>query len=134
MRKLLALVALAAVAACGGDASTSPISATVGGSYSLRTINGTAVPFIVAQVGADKVEITDDIVILNDGGTWTESGHTRTTQNGQVSTQSFVDAGTFTRTGTAITLVSSSTGSMSGSLNGGTLTVTDQGLVAVYQR
>ena len=133
MRRTLFCLALAALAACSGDSSTDP-NATIGGTYTLRTVNGSALPYIVAQSGANKYEITDDAITLTDAGSWTELWHDRTTTNGQVTTSANTDGGTYTRNGTAITLNSTTSGAISGSVSGGTLTLTDQGVAAVYMR
>ncbi|MDQ6633272.1 MAG: hypothetical protein M3Z10_00770 [Gemmatimonadota bacterium] len=133
MRRALFLLALAALAACSGDSGTDP-NASIAGSYSLRTVNGSPLPYIVAQSGSNKYEITDDAISLNDAGTWSELWHDRTTTNGQVTTSANTDGGTYTRNGTAITLNSTTSGAISGSVSGGTLTLTDQGVAAVYMR
>ena len=132
MRRFVVLLAFAALAACGGDSSTSP--ATVPGTYTLRSINGSPLPAILVQIGTFKYEVTADVIILNDGGTYTESGSDRTTENGVVTTSTFTDAGTYTLTGTAITLDSPQTGSISGAVSGGTMTLTLEGLAAVYSK
>jgi hypothetical protein len=133
MRRTLFIFALTALAACSGDSSTDP-NASVAGTYTLRTVNGSPLPYIILQSGANKYEITDDAISLTDGGTWTEIGHDRTTTNGQVTTSSITDAGTYTRNGTAITLNSPTNGPISGSVSGGTLTLTDLGVAAVYAK
>jgi hypothetical protein len=132
MRRFVALLAFAALAACGGDSSITP--GTVTGSYSLRTVNGSPLPFTVIQIGADKIEITGDVIILNEGGTFTETTSQRTTENGVVTTSTIDDAGTYTLTGTAITLTSPESGSISGAVSGGTMTLTLEGLAAVYSK
>jgi hypothetical protein len=130
MRRFVALLAFAALAACGD--STSPDSVT--GTYTLRTVNGSPLPYPVLQSSADTIEITSDMISLNDGGKFAELGTARSTQNGVVTTSTIADAGTYTVTGTAIILVSAQFGSISGSVSGGTLTRTTQGLVAVFQK
>jgi len=85
MRRFVVLLAIATLAACGGDSSTSP--GVVTGSYSLRTINGSPLPYTLIQIGADKIEITADVIILNEGGTFTETTSERTTENGVVTTE-----------------------------------------------
>jgi len=72
MRKLLLSLVLATAVACGGD-STSPINASIAGTYKLQTINGSALPYTILQFGSDKIEFLDDQVTVNDGGTYTES-------------------------------------------------------------
>src|ERR1044072_8557407 len=54
MRKLLLAVAMLTLA-CGGDSTTEPTNASVAGTWSLSTVNGTALPYILAQSGADKI-------------------------------------------------------------------------------
>ena len=133
MRRFVALLAFAALAACGGDSSTSPASVT--GSYTLRTVNGTPLPYTLIQLGNFKYEITSDVITLNDGGTFTESGADRTTEeDGTVTTSTITDAGTYTLAGTAITLNSPDSGSINGSVSDGTLTLTGEGVVAVYSK
>ena len=134
MRKLLLSLVLATAVACGGD-STSPVTASIAGTYKLQTINGSPLPYIIVQSGTDKVEFLDDQVVINDGGTYTESGHVRTTTNGVATTESIVDAGTYVRTGTAITFHSTSDNTDTpGSINGNSITVVSTGLSAVYAK
>ena len=114
------------------DSPTSP--ATIAGTYTLRTINGSPLPYVVLVVGADKVEAVDDAITLSDAGTWTEFGHVRTTISGVATTTTINDAGSYVRTGTAITLTSPQSGPLSGTVDNGTLTLSDQGLVGVYRK
>ncbi|MEO7458007.1 MAG: hypothetical protein ABIY52_17250 [Gemmatimonadaceae bacterium] len=131
MRKILMVLALAGFAACG-DSGTGLVS--VEGTYTLRSINGTNLPYIVLQSGTQKIEVVDDVISLATNGTYTEVGHTRTTLNGQVTTDTGTDNGSYTTAGTSITLRSSDGSSTIGTINGGTLTVVDQGLSAVFTR
>ena len=133
MRRLVVLLTFAAAVACGGDSSTSP-SATVPGTYTLQSINGAPLPFIYFQSGADKGEIVADTLILNDGGTWSESGTDRQTQSGQVTTQTITDGGTYTLSGNALTLVSAQFGPTNAAVANGTLTLTAQGVVGIYKK
>ena len=136
MRKLrLALIALA-VLACGGD-STAPTNASVAGTWSLRSINGSALPFVVFQDATSKEELTSDVFTFTSSGTFTEHTTIRETLSSQVTTTDQTDDGTYTLNGTAITVHFNSDGSnMTGSVSGNTITVTDSGsgLVGVYQK
>ncbi len=133
MRKFVAAIFLAAFVACGGDSSTNP-SESIAGTYTLRTVNGSALPFTFYSDATTKVEVTDDAITINEGGTFTETGHTRTTTSGRVTTESIVDAGTYTRNGTAITFKGSDATPTSGSISGSSLTLADQGISAVYSK
>src|SRR3982750_2923524 len=104
--RLFVFAVLVTLAGCGGDGATNAGPASVAGTYTLRTVNGAPLPYTWLQIGNDKLEITADVVILTEGGTWTESGTIRSTESGQVTTSPSTDAGTYTRIGTAITLVS----------------------------
>ena len=131
MRRIMMVLALAAAAACG-DSSTG-ISGSVAGTYTLRSINGTVLPYTVLSSGTTKIEVIDDVITLNTNGTYTETGHTRTTTNGSASTDTGTDTGTYTTAGTSITLRSSGDGTTTvGTVNAGTLTIVDQGLSAVF--
>jgi hypothetical protein len=130
--KSLAAAALAFVAACGGSDIPSAASGSVAGTYTLRTVNGTSLPFVLSQTGPSKTEVVDDAFTLVDNGTWTQSGHKRNTVNGQVITTGTSDAGTFTQSGTAITLSSATTGALVGTIANGTLSLTEEGVAFVY--
>ena len=132
-RLLAALSLLVLLAGCGGDGSTDP-TAGIAGTYSLRTVNGSPLPYTLQQSGTFKLEITSDAYALTDNGTWTEAWSERTTSNGQVTTETFTDAGTYSRSGTAITLVSPGAGAVSGTVSGGTLTLAAQGFSLVFIR
>jgi hypothetical protein len=134
MRRCLALFAVALITACGSDASTAP-QPTIAGTWTLQTINGSPLPFIVAQTGTNKVELVSDVVVISGTGSFTETSSVRTTTNGVATTQSVADAGSYTLNGTAVTLHFNSDGSTAtGSWSGNTVTVTDVGLALVFTR
>src|SRR4051794_14186705 len=97
------------LAACGSDSSTSPTN--VAGTWTLQTINGSSLPFVVSQSGADKSEILGDVITISGAGTFTESTTIRTTLSGTTTTQSIPDTGTYTVKGSTLTLRSSGDGS-----------------------
>lgn len=132
---VLALCAVTAtLAACGGDSATGP-SASIAGAYTLRTVNGGGLPFTLAQVGADKLELLNETVVLSEGGTFTQQGSFRITEAGVVSTEFYADAGAYTRSGTAVTFVFNSDGSSgTGTVASGTITVAFEGFSLVYRK
>lgn len=135
MRTTVLLIALFAVA-CGGDsASTSPASASLAGTYQLRTVDANPLPFTY-QSGANKAVITGDVLTVADGGTWTEQGAYTLTLNGQTTSQVIADAGTWTRAGTNVTFVSSSSNAAaySGRFTGSGFNLADQTFTYVFSR
>lgn len=135
MRRLGFLLLTAVLIGCGSDSSTGPSSATIAGTWNLQSINGTTLPFTLAQTGANKIELTSDIIVVSGTGSFTQTSTLRTTDNGQVTTQSVADAGTYTLNGSAVTLRWNSDGSIStGSWVGNTITATGDGLAFVYKR
>lgn len=135
-RFLTAAVMLASAAACGGgDSPTEPTQVSVAGTWSLQTINGTRLPYVVAQTGADKLEVTSDVLSVSGTGSFTQTTTVRLTQNGQVSTQSVADAGSYTLNGSAASFRFNSDGSTgTASISGNTMTVATDGFAYVYTR
>ena len=102
MNRRAFLVLSFVLAACGSDSSTEP-SAIVG-TWTLQTINGSALPFVLEQSATEKSEILSEVVTISAGGTFTESTTLRSTVNGTVTTQSFPDGGTYTVSGSTLNL------------------------------
>ena len=100
MQRFLIVACLALISACGGDSSTAPTVANITGTWSLQTINGSSLPFVVAQTGANKVELTSDVLTIA-STSFTQTTTIRSTSNGQATTQSIADAGTYTLNGSA---------------------------------
>jgi hypothetical protein len=119
-----ALVALAP-AACGGDNSTGP-SHSVVGTYTLQTINGQPLPFLIFQGATEKYEFISDVVAVNADYTYSETGSVRYTDltTGAVTAQPFSSAGTWRETNGAIEFTDASDGSVvNGTVSGNTLTI-----------
>ena len=133
MRRQLFMLPLLALLACDGDGSTGP-GASIAGAYSLTTVNGAPLPFVVQQAGTYKYEITADTYTLADAGTWTEVRADRTTSNGAVTTSTKTDAGSWSRNGTSITLTSPANGALSGTVSGNTLSLSSAGNTMVFTK
>lgn len=133
MRRLIPLI-LAIAVACGSDSPTQPTNASVAGTWTLTSVNGAPLPLVLSQAGADKDELTGDVVTATPTGTYTEVFTYRTTTSGVVSTDSETDNGTYTISGNSITLSSTVKGSFSGTLNGNTFTLVDQGFVFLFTK
>lgn len=104
MRKIVFLLLIAAQAACWSDKVTG--SSTVFGTYTLRSVNGSSLPFTVSGSGTTKSEILSDTIFLYEGFTYAESAHYRNTVNGTVTNETIVDNGSFGLLGNSINMVS----------------------------
>ena len=133
MRRLIPLI-LAVAVACGSDSPTQPTTASIAGTWTLTSVNGTGLPFVTSQTANDKVELVGDVVTATATGTYTEVFSFRETLNGVVTTRNEPDNGTYTLNGTAITLNSSTQGSITGALSGNTFTLVDQGFVFLFTK
>ena len=135
MRRIFVACALTALlAACGSD-STSPASADITGTYTLKTVNGSPLPFTL-QSGTTVVSLTSDVIIVSSNGTWSESGIYQQTVNGQTTSGTGSDGGTWTRAGTSVTLTSAqgADGTYTGSYSTNTLTLSNSGFVSVFTK
>lgn len=128
------ILAVLSAAGCAND-STSPATQSIAGSWTLQSVNGSSMPFIVAQTGTNKTELLSDVIAISGTGSFTQTTSVRTTTNGVPTTQSVADAGSYTLNGSAITLHFNSDGSTgTGSWSGNTITTTDGGFALVYKR
>jgi hypothetical protein len=105
MRRLAAVLLLVAAACSKSDSPTNPASASLAGTFALRTIDGSALPYTM-QSGTTSMTITSDALTVADGGTWSESGAYRQTSNGTTSNQTIADGGTWVRSGASVTFTS----------------------------
>lgn len=111
--RTLAIAALAFAGACGaGDFVAPQLSAA--DRYTLHSFNGAALPAVLSATTQSRVALLDDSFEFYEGGTYLERGHVRTTTNGVETMQTLESPGTYSRAGSAVTLVSSS-GTITGS-------------------
>jgi hypothetical protein len=104
MRRLLIALLVASQAACWSDKVTG--SSTVFGTYTLRNVNGSSLPFTLSGSGSNKTEIVADTIWLYEGFTFAESGHYRNTVNGTATDQVVKDQGSFGLLGNSISFFS----------------------------
>ncbi len=137
MRRLVSLALVLAIIGCGNDDdSTSPTNASVAGTWTLQTVNGSALPFTLASSPA-KLEILSYVVNVTSNGTWTSSEQTRTTiGTATPQTATVTDAGTYTISGNNVALTSSTAGStaQAGTVSGNTFTLVQSGFTFVFQK
>jgi len=130
MRRLL-ISALIIFAACDGGVTGVK---TITGDWSLRTINGSPLPYTISGSGANKIEVIDDVYTFFEGFTFSETIHRRVTTNGQVSTVTVTETGAFSVFGTSITITGNTTPVRRGLIEGNTMTIVDEGLTSAYKK
>ncbi len=134
IRRVFLAVLIFGVTACGGDGTGLE---NVAGLYTLQTIQGDPLPFVLLQVGDDKIEVTAGNVILNADMSCPSTTTYTTTESGNVTTETETDECTYTINGGAIALTFPFVGGFtnSGSIVGSTLTFTTQdGVVLIFQK
>ena len=124
-RRFARIGGAALVAACGSS-SMAPNMTPLAGTFTLRTVNGSQLPFVV-QSGEPSLTIVADVITIADGGTWTETGTFRVTENGVTNPAVVSDGGPLVRSGSSISLQSSGSGKIaySGTFTNMQLTLTD---------
>jgi hypothetical protein len=128
------LVAALSLTLIGCGDSNEPNNDDITGVYRLQTVNGQSLPFILEQTGQDKVELLSDVYTFAATGSFTQLTTYRITENGQVSTETEPDEGTWARSGSNITVTFSSGGSATGSIDGDEITVSTNGATLVYEK
>jgi hypothetical protein len=132
--QLVSALALVVLAACGGDKATNPASDSIAGVYSLRSVNGTALPYTF-QDGADSYTLTNDVITIADGGSWSETFSYQQTVGGVSSTQTGSDSGTWSRAGTSVSFDSyGGYTAYSGTFTGSSLNLSDGTFTQVFAR
>lgn len=123
MRRL-AIAALAmGLAACANTDSTAP-SVSLAGNYSLRTINGSPVPYTFAS----GVTLQSDMLTLSSNGTYSDDAQY---SDGRL----IVEQGYYTNNNGSITFTDqSNNNTYLGSLSGSVLTEIVSGLTETYQK
>jgi len=124
MRRLVLAGVAMLLVACGGDKTTG--IETVSGTYTLRTVNGTAVPTTVYQDTQEKDERLGGNVTLGADNSWSGLLSIRATElsSGSVFGGTYPIGGTYSLSGNTITLTDSpDLLSFTGTVSGGTLTI-----------
>jgi hypothetical protein len=132
MRRLAAFVAALTFAVACSDTTTAADS--VNGTWNLTTLNAAALPFVLADIGGTKYELTAENIVIT-GSTFKISGTLRQTTNGQVSSSIQTDSGAFAKIGDSVTFRYTSDNTIfSGNMSAGTLTINDVGDIYVFKR
>ena len=129
MRILRLVMAIAGVAliACTEITAGNP---NLAGTYTLRTMNGQSLPFTAP---GGTTQVIDDAISVYEGGTWSSTGHVRTTPSGAAETVS--RTGPFTSFGTSLSFRVNETGATRVAVySADALTFVEDGVTSVYKR
>ena len=137
MRRFIALfsLVLAVVAAtgCGSDGITDS-SSSILGTYRLESYDGTPPP-VVLLAGEPKLEVLADQFVLASGGSFVQRTSFRLTENGIVTLDESIETGTYTVSGSTVTIRhTSDTSTTAATTSGRALTIDFEGHQLVYQR
>ena len=133
MRRVVLGLVVAGSVACFDDSIVG--SPTVTGTYTLRTINGSPLPYVLAQTGTSITEVLDGAIALHEGSTYTRSGHLRITENGQATMVSTPATGTYSLFGNSISFRSNAGGGDAVAIiDGNTMTFVDAGMTSVFRK
>lgn len=133
-RLLIGLFALPFILGCGVTDSTSP-NGSILGTWDLRSINGTMLPFIVSS-GTTTTTFSSSVLTISEDGTYSEVT-TRTDEDFNSSgTRTITEMGTWTAVNGFITFTDQTDGGLqyTGSVTGNTLTENYLDLTPVYSR
>lgn len=131
-RALLGLLMLVSVG-CFDDYSTGV--GTVTGAYTLRTINGAALPYTYNVDAATRKEIIDDMITLFSGGSYSRTQHANTTVGGQTTSETNTESGAYLLVGTSVTLNPSPSGrSTVTTIEGKTMTLVESGITWSFMK
>lgn len=120
---------------CAGCADSTGPDASHVGIYHLRTVNGQALPFTLAQVGADRVQVEAGYIMLNPDGTFTDRTTFRITEAGGAYSQHETATGTYTTNGSVVQLSPTGAGRYSVAISDNrVLTQTLETMVLVYTK
>jgi hypothetical protein len=135
LRSAVVLLVAPLIFGCSDDDPAGPSAASVAGTYSLRTVNGQALPFLFVDQPGLRVEVISDQYMLNANGTFTTTITLRETEDTVVTTTSDSYSGQWLIDGNNINLTSAEVGREQASFsNGNTLTFALIGVTLVYQK
>ena len=133
MRRFVWMV-LALAISCGGDGTSPSTDVSAEGTWTLRTIGGANLPYLLEQVGSDKIELLDATIVITTNGSFTTTSTERTTIAGQATTRSYDDRGNYSLRGVDVTFTFTSDGvAIRGAIRGDSLTFND-GIPVVYRK
>jgi hypothetical protein len=128
MRRLISVVLVGALLACGGGEKTTGPGEALTASFTLRTLNSSTLPAILLQDPTGQLEVLSGNLNFNDDRSWNGAVAVRFTSiGGGATTQTVTRNGTYQLNGSTIVVRDNTTSSnYDGTLNGNTLSVSMQ--------
>ena len=134
MKKLTAIL-LALAVACTGDKLTGPQRPAVEGTWTLQTIGGLGLPYLLDQFGDDKLELMEASLIVQGDSSFTSTSKQRLTVQGQTDSQTYTEGGTYMMRGSVVWFrFAGDNGVVTGRLGGDSLLFGEGGISVVYRR
>ena len=134
MWRFVVALMIAAVCGCGKETTkpnTGPTTGAEGGTYTLLSLNGSALPASISE-GSTQVEVTSGTLTLGAGRTVRMSTTFRTGPGAAPVTNEV--SGTYSMRGNTLTFSYTNGGGNTGTLNGNTLQMLNEGVVWLFQR
>lgn len=133
--KRLAVAFLLLSLACSSYDLTTPSQESLSGKWNLVSVNDTPLPYSAPHAGSNKLELVEDVLTISPPGSFTEVSTFRNTQDGQVTTHTVTDAGTYEFNSYAVTFHFQNDGSIgSGTLTGRTMKIITSGVSFSYRK
>jgi hypothetical protein len=118
--------------------NTGPQQDPAVGQYVLKTVNGITLPANLGVAGGKTTQVVTGSVFIDPDGGYQKLMYLQLTQTGTATTQEDMDTGRWRRSGSSLTFTvstsSSGGGGYAGSLSGSTLTLTQSGIIGVYEK
>lgn len=133
MRRGLSLCAIVVAIACGD--ATGPTPQSVSGTWNLQSVNGGSLPYTVLMTGSVTDQVTAGLLIVEPDRTFSYATTFRSTANGQSTTLTATDSGTYSLSGDSVSFLFRGDGTTgSGLLNGDTVSLNAEGFSLVYTK
>ena len=133
--KRLSLLLIWLSLGCSSYDLATPTEEFIAGKWELTAVNGASLPYAVPGAGLNKQQIVEDVVTITPPSTFTEVTTLQDTRDGQVTTQTITDSGTYEFNSYVVTFHFASDGSIgAGTLTGRTMKIVTSGISFTYRK